>query len=69
MATAAKWGRKELFADKKEIQKVIADQHARMGFAKDPTATAERARELILADGVRPEDNLFSRGIIEAREG
>jgi hypothetical protein len=68
MAIVSKPDREGLFADKKAIQKAIAEQHARMGFVKDPTATAEQARELILADGVRPEDNLFSRGIIEARE-
>jgi hypothetical protein len=68
MTTVSKPGRERLFADKKAIQKVIAEQHVRTGFVKDPTATAERAREMILADGVRPEDNLFSRGIIEARE-
>jgi hypothetical protein len=35
----------------------------------DPTATAEKAREMIEACGVRPEENLFSRGIIAARDG
>jgi hypothetical protein len=68
MAIASKPEQEGLFADKKAIQRVIKEQHARMGFVRDPTATAERARELILADGVRPEDNLFSKGIIEARE-
>jgi hypothetical protein len=34
----------------------------------DPTVTVAKVRAMMLADGVRPEDNLFSRGIIAARE-
>ena len=56
------------FADKKAIQKLVAEQNAEMGFVKDPTATAEKAQEMMLALGIRPEDNLFSCGIIAARE-
>ena len=43
-------------------------QRELMGLVYDPTATAEQSRALILAQGVRPEDNLFSCGIIEARD-
>jgi hypothetical protein len=68
MAVQPKPDLNTLFADKKVIQRIVAEQNERMGFVPDPTATAEQAREAILADGVRPEDNLFSRGIIQARE-
>jgi hypothetical protein len=54
--------------DKKAIQKIVAEQNRRMGFVPDPTATAEKAQEMMLALGIRPEDNLFSRDIIAARE-
>jgi hypothetical protein len=59
---------RSLFLDKREIQKIVAEQNERMGFTPDPTATAEKAQEMMLALGIRPEDNLFSRGIIAARE-
>jgi hypothetical protein len=39
-----------------------------MGFVPDPTATAEKAQEMMRALGIRPEDNLGSRGIIAARD-
>jgi hypothetical protein len=34
----------------------------------DPTATPQKAREMMLALGIRPEDNLGSSGIIAARD-
>jgi hypothetical protein len=40
-----------------------------MGFVPDPTATTQKAREMIEACGVRADENLFSRGIIAARDG
>jgi len=56
------------FVDKKLIQKIVAEQNERMGFIPDPTATAEKARAMMLALGIRPEDNLGSAGIIAARD-
>jgi hypothetical protein len=56
------------FVDKKAIQKIVAEQNERMGFVKDPTATPEKAQEMMLALGIRPEDNIFSCGIIAARD-
>jgi hypothetical protein len=56
-----------LFADKKAIQAAVAEQNALIGFVKDPTATPQKAREMMLALGIRPEDNEFSRGIVAAR--
>jgi hypothetical protein len=54
--------------DKTEIRRIVAEQNKLMGFDPDPTATAEKAQEMILALGIRPEDNLCSRGIIAARD-
>jgi hypothetical protein len=61
-------GTRTRLVDKKAIQKIVAEQNRRMGFVPDPTATAEKAQEMMLALGIRPEDNLFSRDIIAARE-
>ena len=68
MAVVRKPDVRDLVADKKEIQRLVAEQMATMGIAFDPTATAQKAREMMLADGIRPEDNVLSRGIIAARE-
>jgi hypothetical protein len=56
------------FADKAMIQRIVAEQNERMGFAPIPGANAELVRNKILALGVRPEDNMASCGIIAARE-
>jgi hypothetical protein len=57
-----------LFADKEKIKKAVEELYQTLGLIHDPTATAQRARALILADGVKPEGRLFSHGIMEARE-
>lgn len=59
---------RELFLDKEPLRKIVAEQNERMGIVPDPTATPEKAQAMIRALGIRPEDNLFSRGIIAARE-
>ena len=40
---------------------------AEMGIQGEPVG-AEKVQEMIAACGVKPEDNVFSRGIIEMRE-
>jgi hypothetical protein len=69
MTETAKRDIRSFFLDKEKIRKVVAETNARMGIEPDPTATAEKAQEMALACGVRPEDNLGSRGIIEDRYG
>lgn len=68
MIDATTTKRASLFADKEQLKKIMQEQHALMGLVYDPTATAEKSRAMILAEGVRPEDNLFSCGIIAARD-
>ena len=68
MAAIAGADVKTLFVDKKAIQKIVAEQNEQMGFVPDPTATPQKAREMMLARGIRPEDNLGSRSIIAARD-
>ena len=41
----------------------------RIGFVPDPAATAQEARELMRAEGIRPEDNIASTEIIRMRYG
>jgi hypothetical protein len=48
----------------------ILDQNDReTGFVADPTATVEKLRAMMLADGVNPAENSASREIIRIREG
>ncbi len=68
MATVHKPDVKDLYLDKKEVQRLVAEQMKIMGIPDDPTATPEKAREMMRALGIRAEENLFSRGIIAARD-
>ncbi len=57
-----------LLADKDALRRLLDAVHAEMGFVPDPGATAEKARALMLAQGIRPEDNEFSRDLIRMRD-
>jgi hypothetical protein len=63
---ATSW--RQLVADKKAIQETVARVNAETGFVPDPTATPQKARELMRALGIRAEDNMASCGIIAARD-
>lgn len=54
--------------DKKLLQQWVVAQNKLMGFVPDPEATAQKARDLMVRQGVRPEDNLGSCGVVSARE-
>jgi 2-C-methyl-D-erythritol 4-phosphate cytidylyltransferase len=60
------------FIDKRRIQQVVAQQNEKMGFVPDLAVTPEEAQEAVerslRENGLRPEDNIFSCGIIAARE-
>ncbi len=68
MAEPAREARRRRSIDKALIQRIVAEQNQRMGFVPVPDATPEKAQEMMLALGIRPEDNLFSSGIIAARD-
>lgn len=68
MATVRKPDVRELLADKDALRKILEEQDARTGFVPDPTATAKKARQMMLTDGIRPEDNTFSRELMRMRE-
>ena len=57
-----------LLADKEGLRRLMAEQNEKMGLVPDPTATAEKAQAMSLALGIRPEENLLSRGIVEMRD-
>jgi hypothetical protein len=67
MAVVQKPGEKPRVADKARFLKLMEEIDAKAGILPDPTATAQKAREMMIAQGVRPEDNIFSREIIRAR--
>ncbi len=54
--------------DKGPILRIIEEQNRAMGIVPDPTITPQKVREMMVAQGVRPEDNIFSCGIIAARD-
>ena len=55
------------FVDKEQLRPIIDDAFAAMGVRGEPIG-AENVQEMMAACGVPPEDNLFSRGIIDMRE-
>jgi flagellar basal body rod protein FlgG len=55
------------FVDKEKLQPIVDNTFAAMGVRGEPIG-AEKVQEMIVACGVRPEDNILSRGIIDMRE-
>ncbi len=68
MADAVDRAQRCFLVDKAEVRRIVCEQNERIGFVPDPTATPERAQAMALAEGIRPEDNLISSGIIAARD-
>jgi hypothetical protein len=60
---------KPMVANKAALRQILEEQDKQTGFVLDPHATPEKARELMLAQGSRPEDNSFSCEIRRMREG
>ena len=59
---------RDLLLDKAMVMKVMDEVNREIGFVPDPTATARKAQEMMISLGIRPEDNIFSCGIIAARD-
>ena len=55
------------FVDKHQLRPLVGKTFDEMGIRGEPIG-AEKVQEMIVACGVRPEDNLFSRGVVETRE-
>ena len=68
MATRSPSNPKSKFIDKRWLREQLAEMDARSGFVVDPTVTAQQVREMMLAHGIRPEENMASRDIIRMRE-
>lgn len=58
---------KSTFTDKDETRRLVAEVNARMGFVPDPTATVEKVRAMMAAEGIRPEDNAFTTELMRMR--
>jgi hypothetical protein len=69
MAASTPFTWKAVGIDKKPLQQQVRERYARMGLLQEPSLTAEELQALMQAQGVRPEDNLASCGIIAARDG
>jgi hypothetical protein len=69
MATKPKAEAPPRFVDKEGVRRMVEELNERMGFIPDPEATLKKVRQMMLADGVYPEDNAFSREIIQMRYG
>jgi hypothetical protein len=50
------------------IQQIVADGNNALKFVPNANATPQRAREMMIASGIDPKDNLGSCGIIAARD-
>jgi len=56
------------FADPKALLPILDKAFAEMGIdVTQPAMGPEEVQQLMLREGVKPEDNVLSRGIIEAR--
>ncbi|HMC65875.1 MAG TPA: hypothetical protein VKI65_13130 [Gemmataceae bacterium] len=68
--TAAERGARmlrEAKASQAAISAAVAKAFAEMGITAQPIG-AEKLQQMLLAEGVKPEDNILSRAIIEMRE-
>ena len=58
-----------MFANKAEIRQLIAEINERMGYVLDLTATPEKVRAMMRADGITPNDNAFTSELLQMRYG
>lgn len=65
--TAPERSRVMQFVDKAQLRPVLTKSFGEMNIRGEPVG-AENVQAMIAACGVRPEDNAFSRGIVEMRE-
>ena len=58
----------DLVADKRPLAEAFKEMRKRLNIPDTPTMSLEEVRESMVHGGIRPEDNEFSRAIIEERE-
>jgi hypothetical protein len=56
-------------ADKAALRRILEEQDRLNGFVVDPMATPQKAREMMIAQGIRPENNAFSCEIRSLQAG
>lgn len=54
--------------EREKLRAILHNLYAKMGFEYDPNATPDDSVRLSIQDGVRAEDNIFSCGILAARD-
>ena len=59
---------KHFFIDKATLRKLIDETNEKSGFVPTPNASIEHLRKSMEESGIRAEDNIFSCGIIAARD-
>lgn len=67
MAVKEPLSAQNMVIDKQWLREKFAEMDARTGFVVDPAVTVEQLHTMMLADGVRPEDNILSHGILRER--
>jgi hypothetical protein len=67
MAVVQKSAEHPWFSDKEALLRFLEEQDTDTGFVFDPNVTPEKVYEMMLAQGIRPEDNILSRDSIRAR--
>lgn len=55
--------------ERERLLRMMEEIDARAGVPLKPSMTPEEIREAMRRDGVRPEDNIGSRGILQMRYG
>lgn len=72
MKAQEKEGWRAVLVDKEPLRKIAEAQASALGIIADPGMTVEKVQMMVAANlrahGIRPEDNIFSCGIIAARD-
>lgn len=68
MTIDSRLGSQGLYLDKDGLLKILEEQDRQTGFVPDRSITPERLQEMMLAEGVRPEDCIACREVIRMRE-
>jgi len=55
------------FIDKTWLRNQLAERDARQGFTLDQSVSVSQVRAIMMEDGIRPEENEFSREIMRMR--
>ena len=63
----AREGAERMKIDKQWLREQFAKQDVQQGASLDPSATVETLRAMMVADGIVPERNEFSREILRDR--